>query len=238
MEKKKKKFRNVLDLGLVIALISLLITIVALWHDLQATDDENRAQSTRIALMTLQLGTQEKMATVQAKMATSQASGENNGPSATAIAEELVELKKTQEALTTKSVQLRLTLVASRTPNITVDTFATSTPTLTVPQEPDQFIRYYYDRINARDYDTAWNMLTESFQADKSGTFEKYVNWWNTIDKVELFNVTTLPSNDPNNSKVKAIIRYYRNDGAVVESLTTFTLIPDGHGYWLISQTE
>ena len=71
------------------------------------------------------------------------------------------------------------TLLPSLTPTLLPSptaTVATQTAT-TVPLAPvttwspayaDQFIHYYYEHINVRDYTTTWSLLTENFITDNN----------------------------------------------------------------------
>jgi len=61
------------------------------------------------------------------------------------------------------------------------------------PAYADQFIRYYYQHINARDYATTWSLLTKSFIANKNspeqGGYAGYINFWNSVQRVDITNV-------------------------------------------------
>ena len=116
----KKVFRGILNIGYILAIFSLIIAILSFWYQLADTKDAASSQSTRIAILTQQLGNQENMATVQAKMATMQASGRDSGINATVIAKELVKLEQTKEALTTMSAQLEKTEISTVEPTTTL----------------------------------------------------------------------------------------------------------------------
>jgi len=61
------------------------------------------------------------------------------------------------------------------------------------PAHADQFIRYYYQHINARDYATTWSLLTNSFIANNNspaqGGYAGYINFWNSVQRVDITNV-------------------------------------------------
>lgn len=77
----------------------------------------------------------------------------------------------------------------------------------------EQFIRLYYDTINKKDYETSWNMLSDTFKADmhgpEKGGRQGYVDFWNTVDSVEIVDITIVKQD--NNSAtvhIKATYNY------------------------------
>jgi hypothetical protein len=59
------------------------------------------------------------------------------------------------------------------------------------PYYADQFIYYYYQHINNRDYATTWSLLTDAFKAANNSTgYTGYVNFWNTVSRVDVWYVT------------------------------------------------
>ena len=185
------------------------------------------------------------MATVQSKMATAQSNGGLSSTDATAIAEEYSKLKSTQVALATRAANLEKKSARRSTPQptstLSVTSTATPTPTPTPTaiqnDDPAYFIQHYYDEINNRNYEKTWDMLSKPFQKEKSGTFERYIAWWDTIEKVDLGDITILSQNDTK-AEVKVVIHYYKKDGSKSTSTTTFTLISDAQNGWLIDQSK
>ena len=90
---------------------------------------------------------------------------------------------------------------------------------------PAQAIRNYYTTINNNDYRTAWNQLTPKFKREKSNNdYSEYVNWWNTVERVEIDQVNTLSAtSDTANVEVK--LKYRMKDGRVSPNSHTFKLV-------------
>lgn len=230
------KYRNIIDLGLVIAIISLIVAVLTLYNDVQSGRKDDRIQTTRIALLTQELGTQEKMATVQSKMATAQSSGQLSSTDATAIAEEYRKLESTQVALATQAAMLD----KKSTPQPTT-IVATITPTVinSTDIDPVHFIQHYYDEINNRHYKQAWLMLSYDYKNEHNSTgFDKYVQWWETIEKVSIPEITIL-SESSDEATVYILLRYYRKDGKIVDSAQSFRLVFDpSQNSWAITNGE
>ena len=61
----------------------------------------------------------------------------------------------------------------------------------------------YYENVNARNYDITFEMLSENFKqrrhcckADGSFDEDPYIDWWNSIKKVEVLGVRTIKKNE------------------------------------------
>lgn len=99
------------------------------------------------------------------------------------------------------------------------------------PIYADQFICYYYQRINARDYTTTWSLLTDAFKAvvnpESSGGYTGYVNFWNTVQRVDIFsvNITSLAGNF---ATVTVGMVYNYMNGTAVSTFQPFQLFYDG----------
>ncbi len=98
------------------------------------------------------------------------------------------------------------------------------------PLYPDQFIHYYYNLINQRNYQVTWSLLTDSFKfannsADQGG-FLGYANFWDTVQRVDILGVT-INSQSGVNAAVTANMRYNYKNGTVVPSLQPFNLLYD-----------
>jgi serine/threonine protein kinase, bacterial len=58
---------------------------------------------------------------------------------------------------------------------------------------PKQFIPYYFQLINERDYDKSWSLLTSDFKKrNNPDGFKKYKKFWNTTENVEVYSMTTI----------------------------------------------
>jgi hypothetical protein len=57
---------------------------------------------------------------------------------------------------------------------------------------PHDFIYYYFDNINRRNYSLTWSLLTDNFKArlngPNQGGYEGYVAFWNSISSVTVLN--------------------------------------------------
>ena len=132
--------------------------------------------------------------------------------------------------------------ISSPTPSIT----AVPPTTTTAAQSglsPEEFIRSYYSLINQRQYQTTFAMLSDSFKdrkhccnPDGSYKFRPYEEWWDSISEVKIISVDTIGW-DNRSAKVVIRIRYYMNDGRIVDSTHTFDLKADPlRKSWLILQ--
>jgi general secretion pathway protein A len=108
---------------------------------------------------------------------------------------------------------------------------------------PEQFIRTYYQAINQRQYTQTWAMLSTQFKktrlcCDPEGNyqFNRYTEWWNTMEKVEVLIVKTLES-DTHPVFVLSTVRYYKKNGSVIDETHRFSLIEDRTNQsWLIEE--
>jgi hypothetical protein len=105
------------------------------------------------------------------------------------------------------------------------------------PTYVDQFIYYYFQRINARDYSTSWSLLTDSFKAavnsEVSGGYSGYTAYWNTVQRVDILNVIVTSWN-VNYATVAVNMVYNYLDGHVNSSNQTFHLFYDTwRGSWM-----
>jgi hypothetical protein len=116
-------------------------------------------------------------------------------------------------------------------------------PPLTPDPPPEQFIRTYYQAINQRQYTRTWAMLSTQFKktrlcCDPAGNyqFNRYTEWWNTMEKVEVLRVKTL-ERDSHPVFVLSTVRYYKKNGSVIDETHRFSLIEDrANQSWLIEE--
>ena len=107
------------------------------------------------------------------------------------------------------------------------------------PQYPDQFIRYYYSKINQRNYQLTWSLLSDSFKyanngADQGG-FLEYANFWDSVRRVDIFGVT-ITSQSGGYAGVNVNMQYSYYSGAIISNLQPFNLIYDyNRGTWLFN---
>ena len=86
--------------------------------------------------------------------------------------------------------------------------------------DPEGFVRWYFDSVwNQRNYQDLWdNYLTPSFKArTNAGTFEEYVAWWSSVQRVDVNSVTVL-ENDGSRAWVRVNVTFTMQDGRVISN--------------------
>jgi hypothetical protein len=113
----------------------------------------------------------------------------------------------------------------------------TAVPTaVTIPYNPADFIYYYFNNINLRNYPLTWSLLTASFIANNnppsSGGYTGYVNFWNSVAWVEITGVViTSYSGSYATASVGMVFHY--NGGLVTTTIPTYYLVYNyGLGSW------
>ncbi|MCT7972590.1 serine/threonine protein kinase [Laspinema olomoucense] len=117
-----------------------------------------------------------------------------------------------------------------------------STPEPTEPvgdrPTPEESISDYYANINNRNYSQAWNQLDPRFQANESGDYNTYTNWWNTVGSVNVNNVNVVAST-PFSAIVDTGLTYTMQDGTISDETLRMSLIwNEETGTWAIEQTS
>jgi hypothetical protein len=77
----------------------------------------------------------------------------------------------------------------------------------------------------------AWDRLTANYQQSHAGGFTGYQNFWNTVQRVTIFDVSA-----KHGGVVDATINYFFNDGRVVEERTSYGLVAED-GLWKIDSS-
>ena len=133
-------------------------------------------------------------------------------------------------------------VIVTTTPNHPLLTVAYNADTQSQVKTPDRFIRDYYDAINQREYELAFSLLSTSFKdkyhccgTDGSYNYNDYVDWWNSVNKVELLKVE-IREQSSSRATVYALLRFYYRDGRVVDDQHIFQLIAGGNEGWLIDE--
>ncbi|HEY5157266.1 MAG TPA: hypothetical protein VII93_04805 [Anaerolineales bacterium] len=113
-------------------------------------------------------------------------------------------------------------------PSSTVTTTLTSNPQTkeTIPADlnPQTFMYFYFGNINARNYTLTWSLLTSRFQ-NKSGGYQAYLNFWNSVKQVVVKGAYyTCQSNL---CIVNAILQIEYNNGKVTNDTYPYTLTRD-----------
>ena len=86
------------------------------------------------------------------------------------------------------------TLTAFPIPSLQPSLTPTFTETAVLfPQTPQEFISFYFDGINSRNYSLTWSLLTDRFKNTLKGSaqnsFQEYANFWNTVKQVNVKDV-------------------------------------------------
>lgn len=112
----------------------------------------------------------------------------------------------------------------SPTPLPIISTAALASPVV-VPTDdtslrlpPDQAVRAYYQLVSLERYDLTWGLLSDAFKQKfnccaPSYNYTDYVNWWNSVDRVEFGAVRTI-SQSGSTAVVYTELFYVMNTGA------------------------
>ena len=110
-------------------------------------------------------------------------------------------------------------------------------PTTSVPGSsqgtPEQLagaITDYYALVPG-DLPAAWNRLTANYQQNHAGGFNGYQNFWSSVARVTVFDVSTTQG-----GMVDATIDYFFKDGRVIEERTSYGLVAQD-GLWKIDSS-
>ena len=113
-------------------------------------------------------------------------------------------------------------------PSSTVTTTPTSNPQTkeTIPADlnPQTFMYFYFGNINARNYTLTWSLLTSRFQ-NKSGGYQAYLNFWNSVKQVVVKGAYYTCLDDLCTVNVNLQIEY--NNGKVTSDTFLYTLTRD-----------
>ena len=107
-------------------------------------------------------------------------------------------------------------------------------PTNTIVPAPsnsvEQFIRTYFQEINSRNYEYAWSLLSDAFKASRNspqnGGYQGYVDFWNTVDRVEIVEVRILEQSSQS-AEVFVVANYHYGNGVTTTGEQTFYFIYD-----------
>ena len=117
------------------------------------------------------------------------------------------------------------------------NTQAATTQTATLPaQSPQDFISYYFDAINSRNYALTWSLLSDRFKNSLNGLsqggYQAYIDFWNSVKQVTVFEVTHLCQGDVCAVNVTLQLDYY--NGQFDTSIYPYTLTFDhARNIWL-----
>ena len=107
-------------------------------------------------------------------------------------------------------------------------------PTNTIVLPPsnsvEQFIRTYFQEINSRNYENTWSLLSDAFKASRNspqnGGYQGYVDFWNTVDRVEILEIKILEQSSQS-AEVFVVANYHYKNGVTTTGKQNFYLIYD-----------
>ncbi|MGH1397183.1 MAG: protein kinase domain-containing protein [Trichormus sp.] len=123
-------------------------------------------------------------------------------------------------------------------PAETIEPEDTSSETTEVNQpSPEEAIDNYYATINQGEYQTAWNLLSPSFQNSSLHPqgYTSYVDWWTQVESVTV-DESSLIASDAATATVATRLTYLMKSGKQSSSSLTFSLLWDAeNSRWLIN---
>jgi hypothetical protein len=100
-------------------------------------------------------------------------------------------------------------------------------PAVTIPSDPVDFIYFYYENINDRNYDLTWSLLSDDFKSVfNPGGKNPYMDFWNTVSNVEIYSAEQTKISD--NATVVVINSNIRRD-----QLNYYLLRNNAQSNWL-----
>ena len=107
-------------------------------------------------------------------------------------------------------------------------------PTSTIVPTPsnsvEQFIRTYFQEINSRNYEDTWSLLSDAFKASRNspqnGGYQGYVDFWNTVDRVEILEIRILEQSSQS-AEVSVVANYHYKNGVTMTGEQNFNFIYD-----------
>jgi hypothetical protein len=107
-------------------------------------------------------------------------------------------------------------------PNLT----ASPDKTATFPDlNPQSFMYFYFGNINARNYTLTWSLLTDRFKNRVSGSYQAYLEFWNSVKQVVVKGAFYTCQGDL--CTVNAILQIEYNNGKVTTDTYPYTLTFD-----------
>jgi serine/threonine-protein kinase len=105
-------------------------------------------------------------------------------------------------------------------------------PTNTIVPTPsnsvEQFIRTYFQEINNRNYENTWSLLSDAFKASRNspqnGGYQGYVDFWNTVDRVEILEIEILEQSSKS-AEVFVVANYHYKNGVTTTGRQDFYFI-------------
>lgn len=132
----------------------------------------------------------------------------------------------------TQQIAITATPIPTGTPFVPTNTIVP-----TQSNSLEQFIRTYYQAINSRNYENTWSLLSDAFRASsnslQNGGYQGYVDFWNTVDHVEVLETKILEQSSQA-AKVFVVANYHYKNGVTTTSERDFNFIYDfNRNTWL-----
>ncbi|HIK06307.1 MAG TPA: protein kinase [Trichormus sp. M33_DOE_039] len=102
---------------------------------------------------------------------------------------------------------------------------------------PEQAVENYYAIINQGQYETAWNLLSPSFQNSNlhPNGYSSYVDWWRGQVESVSVDSATLVSSDAETATVDTQLTYFMKSGKESSSSVRFSLLWDAeNNRWIV----
>jgi hypothetical protein len=145
-----------------------------------------------------------------------------------AIALELSNIQKAKNLLTCIIGVVLVVLITTGTMPLWVPILVSQinlVPSQRTPApSPIEFIETYYETINIKQFNKAWEMLTPQFQKQVAINYSEFKKWWSNVDKVDIQNISLVSQTD-NMAIVTVQIAYVRSKRYEKENPLQYTLI-------------
>lgn len=113
----------------------------------------------------------------------------------------------------------------------------TATPQPKPQPSPEQFIRDYYNLINERQFERAWQNLSPTFQRDRAGGYQTFTGFWRTIDKVDVRGARIVEVKE-DSAIIDIDLTYQKSAAITPETLRMGLLWQESSGQWMINTTQ
>jgi len=103
---------------------------------------------------------------------------------------------------------------------------------------PEDFIKSFYRKINERELNDAWLMLSEKRRSKQEKGFQSFREWWgDTVEKVNLEKIKLIRE-DANSAEVEVVTSYIINQKKVDEKPIIFRLAmnPAKHSWEILAK--
>ena len=121
-------------------------------------------------------------------------------------------------------------ITATSIPTGTPPSVPTNTIVVTPSNSVEQFIHTYFQEINSRNYENTWSLLSDAFKASRNspqnGGYQGYVDFWNTMDRVEILEINILEQSSQS-AEVFVVANYHYKNGVTTTGEQNFYFIYD-----------